>query len=160
MAELTAVITYTDVTDRLATSAYQRLYAKNGGSTVDTSFRDVCVAEANSTFRVLTRAAFPDGVYSTTDTRDPAVVGWIVDLCNGIAYSRGASYDPDGGYAVKAREARANVKLMNRDADARAPGSSAVRPVPRAVNNNINDAAGTPTNSYTRAADRRDGSDF
>ncbi len=160
MSELTAVITYTDVTDRLASSAYQRLYAKNGGSTVDTSFRNVCVAEANSTFRVLTRAAFPDGVYQTTDTRDPAVVGWIVDLCNGIAYSRGASYDPDGGYAVKAREARANIKLMSRDADARPPGSSAIRPVPRAVNNNLTDASGAYTNPYGRAADRRDGSDF
>lgn len=160
MAELVNVITYTDVTDRLATTAYQRLYSKNGGSTVDTAFRDVCVAEANSTFRVLTRAAFPDGVYQDSDTRDPAVVGWIVDLCNGLAYARGLSYDPDGGYAVKAREARANIKLMSRDADARAPGSSAVRPVPRATNRNVTDAAGVATNPYGRAADRRDGSAF
>lgn len=160
MAELVNVITATDISDQLATTAYQRLYAKNGGSTVDPAYVAQIVAEGNSTFRVLTRAAFPDGVYQDTDTPDPAVVGWIVDLCNGLAYSRGLSYDPDGGYAVKAREARAYIKLLNRDADTRAPGSSAERPVPRAANRNITDAAGVATNPYGRAADRRDGSAF
>ena len=160
MAELTNVITATDITDRLATAAYNRLYARNGGSTPDSGYVATIVAESNSTFRVLTRAAFPDGVYQTTDTRDPAVVGWIVDLANGIAAARGISYDPESGYASKAREARANIKLMNRDADARAPGSSAERPLPRASNGNLVDAAGQRTNPYARAADRRDGSDF
>lgn len=160
MAELTAVITSADVTDRLATTAYQRLYAKNGGSTVDTAFVAICVAEANSAFRVLTRAAFPEGVYSTTDTTDPGVVGWIVDLCNGIAYSRGASYDPDGGYAVKAREARANIKLLNRDADARAPGSSAGPPEPRAVIALTEGADGEPNNPYGRIFNGTDAGGF
>ena len=52
------------------------------------------------------------------------------------------------------------LKLLSRDADARAPGSSAARPVPRASNRNVTDAAGVPTNSYGRAADGRDGSAF
>ena len=160
MAELTALITYVDITDRLATQAYSRLYAKNGGSTVDTAFRDTVVAEGNSTFRVLTRAAFPDGVYQTGDTRDPAVVGWVVDLCNGIAASRGLSYDPESGYAVKAREARANLKLLSRDADARAPGSSAVRPFPVATISNDTDAAGVTTHPYQGIRDGSVGSGF
>jgi len=160
MAELTAIITTTDLTDRLSTQAYVRLYAKNGGSTVDSAFVATCLAEANSAFRVLTKAAFPEGVYQTTDTRDPGVVGWIVDLCNGIAARRHTTYDPEGGYAVAAREARTHIKLLSRDSDARAPGSSAVSPVPRATNRNITGADGAYTNPYSRAADGRDGSGF
>ena len=47
-----------------------------------------------------------------------------------------------------------------RDADARAPGSSAVRPLPRATNVNITNSDGIPTNPLTRAADGYGGSDF
>ena len=160
MAELTAIITTTDLTDRLSTQAYTRLYARNGGATVDTTFVATCLAEANSKFRMWTKAAFPSGVYQTTDTRDAGVVGLIVDVCNGIAASRHTTYDPDGGYAVAARAAKTDIKALNRDEDMRAPGSSAGSPVPRATNRNITDDAGVPTNSYTRAADRRDGSAF
>lgn len=160
MAEQTAIITTADVTARLSTQAYARLFAKNGGATADTTFRDLCIAEANSEIRVLTRAAFPDGIYATTDTLDPAVVGKGVDLVCAIAASRHASYAEDGNYAILGRAARAFFKAMNRDADARAPGSSAERPVPRAANTNVTDSAGVATNPYTRAADRRDGSGF
>lgn len=160
MSEQTAIATAADLTARLSTQAYGRLYARNGGSTVDTTFRDLCLAEANSLFRTLTRAAFPDGVYTTADTLDPALVGCVVDLCNDIAASRHSSYDAENGYAIKGAQARAFIKQLNRDADVRAPGSSAVRPVPRAANGNRTDAAGAHTNPYARAADRRDGSDF
>ncbi len=60
MAEQTAIITSADVTGRLSTQAYARLFAKNGGATADTTFRDLIIAEANSEIRVLLRAAFPD----------------------------------------------------------------------------------------------------
>jgi len=160
MAETIAIATAADLTGRLSTQAYARLYAKNGGATADTVFRDLCLAEANSLFRTLTRAAFPSGVSSTTDTLDPALVGCVVDLCNDIAASRHVSYDAENGYAIKGRDARAFVKHLNRDADTRAPGSSAVSPQPRAGNRNVDDAAGVPTSPYGRAADRRDGSAF
>lgn len=160
MAEQTAIVTTADVTARLSTQAYGRLFAKNGGATADADFRDLCIAEANSIIRVLTRAAFPDGIYSTTDTLDPGVVGKGVDIVCAIAASRHASYTEDGNYAILGREARAFFKALNRDADARAPGSSAVRPVPRASNVNITDANGVYTNPMTRAADYSDESDF
>lgn len=160
MSEQTAIATAADVTARLSTTAYNRLYAKNGGSTPDTTFLALCLAEANSLFRSMTRAAFPDGVYTTTDTLDPAIVGCVVDLANDIAASRHPSYDAENGYAIKGSQARAFIKQLCRDADARAPGSSAARPVPRAVNNNLTDSAGAPTNPYARAADRRTSSDF
>jgi len=161
MSEQTAIATISDVSARLSTQAYNRLYAKDGGGApASTAFLSLCLAEGNSLFRAMTRAAFPDGVYTTTDTIDPALVGCVVDLCNDIAASRHPSYDADNGYAIKGREARAFIKQLNRDADARAPGSAAVRPKPRASNGNLTDAAGAYTNPYGRAADRRDGSDF
>ena len=51
---------------------------------------------------------------------------------------------------------------MSRDADARPPNSNASvgDARPRAANTNLVDSANTPTNPYTRAADRRDGSAF
>jgi len=160
VAELVAIITSADITARLDARAYLRLYAKSGGSTVDAAYVTTIVAEANSTFRTLTRAAFPEGVYSTTDTPDPAVVGWIVDLANGLAYKRGASFDAEGGYAVAAREARANIKLMNRDQDARAPGSSAERPLPVAALANDVDASGVTTHPYQGIRDGSIGSGY
>lgn len=160
MAEQTAIITSADVTGRLSTQAYARLFAKNGGATADTTFRDLCIAEANSEIRVLLRAAFPDGLYTTTDTLDAAIVGRGVDLVCAIAASRHASYDEEGAYAQLGKNARAFFRSLSRDADARAPGSSAVRPVPRASNVNTEDSAGVATNPFTRAADRLDSSDF
>ncbi len=101
MSEQTAIAVAADVTARLSTTAYNRLYAKNGGSIPDTTFLALCLAEANSLFRSMTRAAFPGGVYATTDTLDPAIVGCVVDLCNDIAASRHPSYDAENGYAIQ-----------------------------------------------------------
>lgn len=160
MAEQTAIVTSADVTARLSTQAYARLFAKNGGATADTTFRDLCISEANSEIRVLTRAAFPDGIYATTDTLDVMIVGKGVDLVCAIAASRHVSFDDEGAFATLGRNARAFFKSLNRDADARAPGSSAVRPLPRASNANITNENGIPTNPLTRAADGYGGSDF
>lgn len=160
MAEQTSIVTSADVTARLSTQAYARLFAKNGGATADTTFRDLCISEANSEIRVLTRAAFPDGIYATTDTLDVMIVGKAVDLVCAIAASRHVSFDDEGAFAALGRAARMFFKHLNRDADARAPGSSAVRPLPRASNVNINNENGIPTNPLTRAADGYGGSDF
>ena len=70
------------------------------------------------------------------------------------------SFDEDGAFATLGRAARTFFKNLNRDADARAPGSSAVRPLPRATNVNITNENGIPTNPLTRAADGYGGSDF
>lgn len=128
MAEQTTIAVVADLTGRLSTAAYTRLFARNGGSTIDTTFRDLCLAEANSYFRSMTRAAFPSGVYSTTDTVDPAIVGCIVDLCCEIAASRHTSWDAEGAYAAQGARARAFVKQLNRDIDARAPGGALQEP--------------------------------
>lgn len=160
MAEQTAIAVTADVTGRLSAAAYTRLFAKNGGATVDATFLALCLAEANSLFRATTRAAFPGGVYSTTDTLDPALVGCVVDLCCEIAASRHASWDAEGAYAVQGKRAREFMKMLNRDIDLRAPGSGAGIAKPRATNNNLTDAGGVHTNPYGRAVDRIDGSDF
>lgn len=160
MAEQTAIATTADLTARLSSQALTRLFAKSGGTTVDTAFRDVCLAEANSLFRAMTRAAFPDGVYTTTEVLDAAIVGAVVDLACEIAARRHTSWDETGAYAEGGRRAREFVKQINRDADARAPGSSAVRPDPVAVLTNDVDASGATTHPYQQIRDGELGSGF
>ncbi len=163
MPELTAIITTADITGRMSTQAYTRLYAKNGGSTVDTAFRDLIITEANSRIRTLTRAAFPAGLYETTDTVDPEVAGRGVDIANMIAASRHTSaVDESGSYMAHGRAAEKFFREMSRDADARPPNSNASVGTarPRAGNTNVIDDAGQYTMPYNRAADRRDASDF
>jgi hypothetical protein len=160
MAEQVTIATAADLIARLSTQAYTRLFARNGGSTVDTTFRDLCLAEANSMFRTMTRAAFPAGVYSTTDTLDPAIVGCVVDLACESAAMRHTSWDETSAYAAAGERARLFVKHLVRDADARAAGSSQSPPRPRANLANAVDASGTPTNPWTRMADGTDRSGF
>lgn len=152
MAEVTAIVTSADVIARLSTQAYNRLFAKSGGNTADTTFRDLIIAEANSEIRVLTRAAFPTGLYQTTDTLDPMVVGEGVNLVIAKAASRHLATDETSGYARLGVNAREFFKSLNRDRDARAPGSSQGAPLPVATITNNVDAQGNPTNPYVRAA--------
>lgn len=163
MAELTAIIVTADVTGRLSTQAHTRLFARNGGSTVDTTFRDLCIAEANSRIRTFTRAAFPNGLYVVGDTPDPEVVGRGVDIVCMIAASRHTSSADEGGaYRAAGRAAEQFFRSMSRDADARPPVSNASvgTAKPRAEVRNVTDASGVYTSAYARAADRRDGSAF
>lgn len=160
MAEIVNIVTPTDVIECLSTQAYNRLFAKNGGNTPDTSYRDRCIAEANSEIRVLTRAAFPDGLYQTGDTLDPLVVGQGVNLTIAIASSRHLATEETSGYARLGAKAREFFKSLNRDRDARAPGSSQGAPLPRPTVNNLTDAQGQPTNPYVRNASQQDTSGF
>lgn len=160
MAEQTTIATSADLIARLSTQVYTRLFAKNGGSTVDTVFRDLCVAEANSLFRTMTRVAFAQGVYSTTDTLDPALVGCVVDLACEIAARRHGLWDEQGSFAEQGRKARELIKQLNRDADARAPGSTQSPPLPRAETLNAQTSIGRDTNVWNRIADYKDTGGF
>lgn len=161
MAEITAIITTADVQAALSDQAYKRLYAKSGGGTVDAVFLAARVAEANSIARIITRAAFPSGLYQTGDEIDPGIVGAVVDICNGRAAARHPAATDLGGYFLSEKLGRELLKSMNRDADARPPGSSASRPLPRARIANTKTSDGSEyTNPYTRTADGKDGSGF
>lgn len=160
MAEQTTIATSADLTGRLSTQVYTRLFAKNGGNTVDTTFRDLCLAEANSLFRTMTRVAFAQGVYSLTDTIDPAVIGCVVDLACEIAARRHGLWDEQGSFAEQGRRAREFIKQLNRDADARAPGSSQTPPLPRAQTLNVQNDVGRDTNVWNRIADYKDTGGF
>ena len=160
MAEQTTIATSADLVARLSTQVYTRLFAKNGGSTVDTVFRDLCVAEANSLFRTMTRVAFAQGVYATTDTLDPALVGCVVDLACEIAARRHGLWDEQGSFAEQGRKARELIKQLNRDADARAPGSTQSPPLPRAETLNAQTSIGRDTNVWNRIADYKDTGGF
>lgn len=160
MAEQVNIVVTADVTARLSTQAYTRLFAKNGGSTVDTTFRDLCIAEANSRIRTLTRAAFPDGLYEDDDTLDPEVVGRGVDLVCAIAASRHMSSDDNTAFAQRGRAAEQFFKDVNRAKDAQPPGSSTTPRKPRAEVVNTTNAAGDPSDPYNRAASGTDTTGF
>ena len=155
MAELVDIVTPADVIARLSTQAYNRLFAKSGGNTPDTTFRDIIIAEANSEIRVLTRAAFPDGLYQIGATLDPMVVGEGVNLVIAKAASRHLATEETSGYARLGVGAREFFKSLNRDRDARAPGSTQGAPLPVATVDNVVDQYGQPTNPYVRAASQQ-----
>lgn len=160
MAEQTVIVTSADVIARLSSQAYTRLFAKSGGGTADTTFRDLCIAEANSEIRTLTRAAFPEGLYTTDDTLDPLAVGQGVNLVISIASSRHLATDETSGYARLGEKAREFFRAINRDKDARLPGSSTSPPQPRASVANLTDESGVPTNPFVRAASSQDQGGF
>lgn len=160
MSEQTTIATANDLIARLSTQVYTRLFAKNGGTTVDTVFRDLCIAEANSLFRTMTRVAFSQGVYSTTDTLDPSIVGCVVDLACEIAARRHGLWDENGSFAEQGKRARELIKQLNRDADARAPGSTQSPPLPLAQVKNRQTDAGRDTNVWSRIADYKDTGGF
>ena len=139
---------------------YARLFAKNGGGTPDTTFRDLCLAEANSLFRTMTRVAFPSGIYTTTDTLDPAMIGCVVDLACEIAARRHGVWDESGAFAEQGKRARELIKQLNRDADARAAGSTNAPPNPRARVNNATTGVNAYTNVWNRLADYKDTGTF
>lgn len=160
MAEIVAIITSSDLTERLSSQAYTRLFAKDGGTTVNTAFRDLCIAEGNSLFQTMTRAAFPDGVYTSGDTVDVAIKGCVCDLVCEIAARRHTSWDAEGAYAEGGKRAREFIKAINRDADSRPAGSSNTPALPRASITNTLTSTGDVTNPYVRNADGTSNSGF
>lgn len=155
------IITAADVLARLSPQAYTRLFAKAGGATVDTAFRDLCITETNSRVSMMCVAAFPAGFDAAGGTVDEGIKGLAVDVCCGIAASRHTSSDPAfGAYAKNRAAAEAFLVRLNTDANARPVTSATGRTAMQASNTNLNDATGQPTNPLIRAADGTDSSDF
>lgn len=155
------LITAQDVLDRLSDQAYRRLFAKSGGAVVDTAFRDLCVAEANSRASLILQAAFPGGLDAPGGTVDVGVKGLVVDMACGIAAMRHPASDPAmGAYAKAKAEAERFLERMCSDQKARPVTSAAGRAQPRARVVNGTDDDGVPTNPLTRVADGRDGSSY
>jgi len=154
-----ALFTSSDISARLSTTAYQRLYARNGGSTVDATFLALMVAETESRVNMLTAAAFPAGFDATGGTVDVAIVGACVDICNGLAASRHPSASENGAYALAQRNAEEFLRKLK--ADQARPVTSAAGPAkPRAGNRNETDENGEYTNPYSRSADGKTFSGF
>mgnify|MGYP006921402877 CR=1 FL=1 len=160
MSERTDIVAVEDVTARLSAQAARRLFAKDGGSTIDTAFRALCVAQANSEIRTLTRSAFPVGLYTDTDTLDAEVVGKGVWLVCAIASSYHLSADETSGYAANGNRARDFFRNVNRDADARPPGSSNTPAQPRAALAATTTSSGESTSPYGRAANGSDSTGY
>lgn len=152
MAEQTQIVTVADVDARLSTQARARLFAKNGGGTVDTAYQSLMVTAANSRIQTWTRTAFPDGLYTTEDTIDTEAVEHAVNVVIALACSRHLATDETSGYAKLGKEAEAFFKSLNRDKDERLAGSSQGAPLPRATVTGLVGENNLPTNPYVRMA--------
>lgn len=154
-----AIFSSADITARLSTQAHARLFARNGGTVVDTAFRDLIVAEAESRIRMLTAAAFPAGFDAAGGTVDEALKGAGVDIACGLAASRHPSAGEGGAYVLAMT--RAEEFLRKLKADQARPVTSAAGPArPQAGSRNLTDDAGVPTNPFNRAADGRDATGY
>lgn len=101
-----------DIEARLSPQAFKRLYARGGGPTVDTTFADLCLSEAESEFLMITEAAFPGGFTAPVDV---AVVGAIVDIANMKAAGRHMTASESSGYDLAGRRALAFAARLAAD---------------------------------------------
>lgn len=150
------ILTRADVTGRMSTAAYTRLYARNGGATADLTFLDQCIADAESEVRMLTAAAFPGGIDADGATVDAAITRAAVKIANGLAAEGSVNANEQSSYFEAANIARSFLKRLSRDDDARSVTVPQGRPVPRAVMGGDTGDDGTPTNSYSRARNGQD----
>jgi len=155
-----ALVSASDVQARLSAQAYARLFAKNGGATVDSTYLSLCVSEAESQIRVWTGAAFPTGFDVAGGTVDVAIVGAAVDVVCYLAAKRHPSAGEAEAYRLGFLDAREFFKALNRDADARVATSGAGRPKPRANLNNSTDSAGLANAIFVDVADRKTNGGF
>ena len=155
-----SILTVTDITARLSVKAYSRLYAKDGGASADGAYAALIVAEAESVVRMLTAAAFPDGLDAAGGSVDPAIVGAAVDIANELAAGRHPAASEHSGYFMAGQRARSYLRALSRDNGVRSVVTADGRSRPRAVVRNTTDDSGTPTSVYSRVSDGRDRSGF
>lgn len=147
------IVTVADVDAMLSSQARIRLFAKNGGSTVDLVYQARCVAIANSKIQTWTNSAFPAGLYLVGDVLDAEAVLRGVHTAMGVAAELHLASDETSGYARLLAKAEEFFKRVNRNADAQLAGSSTSPPLPRATIRNVYGADGLATNPYTQQAD-------
>jgi phage gp36-like protein len=158
---MSLLFTPADITARMSTKDYERLYSRNGGNTVDTDFRDRCMADADSEVRVLTKAAFPTGFDAAGGTVDPIIVRACVAISNANAAEMSAGSSEKNGYSQAAERYRKLLKAFTRDDNARVVTSAAGLPDPQpSVENTTQDDGVTTNSAWTRAASGQDGSNF
>lgn len=114
-----ALASAADLQARLSTQAYARLFAKNGGATADTAFRDMCLAEAQSEALTICAAAFPDGLEVSGGTVDIVIVGWVCDIACEKAAGRQPAATEMGGYFLAGQRARQGLRDMSKDRERR-----------------------------------------
>ena len=147
-----------DVQARLSDQAYRRLFAKNGGSTVDTVFLALCLAEAESELLTILAAAFPSGFESSGGTVDVVIVGWCVDLACERAAIRHLAATEGSGYFLGGERARKAARDMARDRDRR-PVTAGTGPAAHIVAGGVV-AADDVSGDWARAANGSDRSGF
>lgn len=126
-----------DLQARLKEQSYTRLFTRNPADGLDTTFADLCLAEAESEFLMITEAAFPSGFTAPVDV---AIVGAICDLACLKAASRHLSASDMSGYDLAGRRALAFAQRLASDAKNRpttgqlsAPTAIATAPTATAI---------------------------
>lgn len=153
-------ITSTDVSARLSSDAYLRLFDRNGTGAVDASFLQECIDDACSQWVMWTGAALPGDWTANGANVEPAVkrhLAWMT------CYAAAQGFPGAGGgnpYRQHWLDAKAFAADLSRDRDARLVTSAPGRPVPQAHLGNATNASGIPTNPFSRAANGEDGSGY
>jgi hypothetical protein len=102
------IITSASVVARLPAKTYTTLFARDGGATVDTTFRDRMIAATNSAIHVWCKGAFPSGLVADGATVDPIFEEWAFDV---LCYLS-ASKHPNGSSGAAAyKDAYTNARM-------------------------------------------------
>lgn len=153
-------ITSADITARLSTDAYLRLFDRNGTGAADATFLQECIDDACSQWCMWTGAALPGDWTAGGASVEPAVkrhLAWMA------CYAAAQGFPGAGGgnpYRQHWLDAKAFAADLSRDKDARLVTSAPGRSVPRATISNTTDQSGTPTNPYGQSADKVSPSGF
>jgi len=138
----TPILTTADL-DRLPARTRVELLARDGGTTIDTVFRDRMIAAANSAIAVWTRGAYPNGLVATGRTPDDIFVEWALDIFCFLAAGKHTNAAFAKTYAAQYDLAKTSFRSLTRGQDP-APVTSGTSAEPTAVAVGFVDDAPTP----------------
>lgn len=113
----TTILTAEDVMERVPARTLTQLLARDGGSTLNTAFRDRMVRATNSFIAVQTRGAFPNGLVADGHAPDDIFVEWACDIFCFIAASKHNNASLAEPHKDGYEAAKANFKALTKGQD-------------------------------------------
>lgn len=127
----TPILTAADL-DRLPERTRVELLARDGGTTINTTFRDRMLAAANSAIAVWTRGAFPQGLVASGHAPDDIFIEWALDIFCYLAASKHTNAAVAKAYTPQFELAKASFRSLTRGQDP-APVTSGTSAEPTSV---------------------------
>jgi hypothetical protein len=153
-----------DITDRMSSDAYLRVFDRDGTGAADETFMETCAMDAESEASMRTGASFPGYFDEDGATVDPAIIRHMVALTiyNAVRLnpSAGGGEKELGAFEKSNKQALDFFDRLSRDDRNRLRTGAGGRARPRAAAINTTDDCGEPTNPFTRVMDRKDSSRF